>query len=112
MNNPAPDEILDRLEHLERENRRMRFLFKAALTLFMVLLGPVLYFGCQSRSDTIAAREIVLADPSGHVRAKLSVSNSEGGKEFFPSLQFFDASGEPSTSLSGGGLDCRCKEQH
>jgi hypothetical protein len=112
MNNGALNEIVDRLEHLERENRRIRSLFKGALMLLLGVLGPVLYFGCQSRVNTIAAREIVLTDPQGHVRAKLSVSKAEGSTEFFPSLQFFDPSGQPNTSLSEAGLNFTYKESH
>ena len=95
MNNAALNEILDRLANLERENRRLRSLVKAAVLLSPMVLGPSLYFGCQSRSGTIAAREIALADPQGHVRAKLSVSRAEGSTEFLPSLQFLTLKASP-----------------
>jgi hypothetical protein len=68
----------------------------------IVLIGPVLYFGCQSVRGTTAGQEIVLSDPEGHARAKISAS----------SLEFFDARGERLSSLTGVGLDFTYKESH
>lgn len=108
MNSYTANEILQRLEQLERENRRIRSSVKCALMLLMLLIGPLLYVGCQSRRGTITGQEIVLTDPEGHVRAKLSVPktgyNCAGCEAFSPTLEFFDGRGAKVSSVSEAGL--------
>ncbi len=91
----STDAILERLEKLERENRRLRRMGLAAVVA-VALIG--ILGAARPAPKTLRARELVLTDPAGNVRAKFSAQNPQ-----FPSLTFFDAHGRARLTLRGGG---------
>ena len=88
-----------RLDHLERENRRVKriALVAAALTLVSLLHLAVPVGTAQVR--TIEAERFVLRDRSGVVRAQLSISPPSGAAE----LSFNDEEGRALISMPGAG---------
>ncbi|HEV8306134.1 MAG TPA: hypothetical protein VGW35_00590 [Methylomirabilota bacterium] len=77
MQEPGRDTVAERLTRLERENRRLKHMVAAGL----VGLVAVLLMGQAPVAQApriVEAERFVLRDPSGNVRATLSVT-SEGG---------------------------------
>ncbi len=75
--------MLERLEVLERQNRRLR---RAGLVV-MVLAGAALLIGQAQPKWKVEAKRFVLKDASGSVRAELGIA------EHGPLLAFYDANG-------------------
>ena len=78
--------VMNRLERLEKQNRRFRQIGAVAL----VLIGSVLLMGQASPKRTVEANEFLLKDSGGRVRAKLSTEGNLPG----PSLVLIDAEGK------------------
>jgi hypothetical protein len=91
----SKEEILERLEKLERENRWLKRsgVAAAALASLFVILGvasPV--------PQTLTAHQILLTDSSGRVRVKLSAVGRK-----FPFLALYGPGDRTMLSLDGGG---------
>jgi len=85
----------EKLDRLERSNRRI----KMGLTLTIVCFAALISIGAQQNSNKIVeAREFVLKDASGQMRAKLSSENSG------PRLILYRASGDPAAFLDSDSL--------
>jgi hypothetical protein len=83
---PDTQAVLERLEKLERQNRR----FKLAGVVALIALGALVLMGqTQPEGRTIRAGEFDLVDASGRVRAKLGLDDK--GKS--PALDLYDAHG-------------------
>lgn len=91
----STDSIVARLEKLERENRRLRRA-GIAMVLGLALLG--ILGATRPAPKTLRARELLLTDSAGNVRAKLSAQNPR-----YPSLTLYDAQGRARLILRGGG---------
>jgi hypothetical protein len=65
--------IMQRLERLEKENRRLKRLGLAALA----ILGAALVMGQSPTKRTLEANEFILRDASGSVRATLKMDKGE-----------------------------------
>jgi hypothetical protein len=96
--------IEERLEKLERQNRRMKLAGLGA----MVIAGAFVLMGQASGPRTppeVRAKSFVLVDANGETRARLYMSASAKG----PELDLLDAKGNPRVVLgasgTSGGLD-------
>lgn len=71
MSSPTPDwtAVVERLEKLERQNRRM----KQAGAVALLLATAVLLMGQASPNRTVEANEFVLKDANGRVRGRWSI---------------------------------------
>ena len=74
--------VMERLAKVERQNRRVKAVGTAALTL---LAGALLMGVAAPTGESVEARAFVLRDDAGQVRAQLAM------KEAGPELTFFDA---------------------
>jgi hypothetical protein len=83
---PETHLILERLNKLEKRNRRLSL----ALALLMVLAGCVIFSGARffGRGRTLTARRIVLKDDTGTTRAILGMRSAG------PGLTLYDENGE------------------
>jgi len=88
-------DVMERLERVERENRRM----KRAGAAVLLLAGAALLAGqaAPKGRTTIEAQEIVLRDGDGKARLKLTASE-HGGQ-----IGFFDAAEKPRIGI--GAMD-------
>ncbi len=90
--------VMNRLEQLEKQNRR----FKQIGALALILAGSVLLMGQAPATRTVEANEFVLRDESGRVRGRLSMTDSG------PALSLYDQNGHIRIMLdvlaSGPGL--------
>ena len=100
MNEPKLDELVVRLDCLERENRR----WKRIGALVLVGIAAVVLMG-QAKprkvAQVIEAEKFVVRDKSGKVRAALQISAKDE-----PSLDLYDKNGKNRASLAileGGG---------
>lgn len=105
---PSIETLVERLEKLERENRRLRRAGATVVALgsaVLVLAGIALQVGwwppAVSRRvvDVIEAKRFVLRDPTGAIQAELR-AEAPG----FPSLIFFDQDGKQRARLGMWGL--------
>jgi hypothetical protein len=92
---PNKDAILERLEKLERENRRLR---RGGLAALLVVALAGILGAARPAAKTLRAQQLVLTDAAGNVRAKLSAENAK-----FASITLYDAKGRKMLSLNGGG---------
>jgi hypothetical protein len=83
--------IMERLEHLERQNRRL----KRVLVLGFILLGCVALMGASKKGRVIQATEFLLKDNDGQTRASLKMGSAG------PHLAFYDANGKAVRALLG-----------
>jgi hypothetical protein len=91
--------IEERLEKLERQNRRMKLAGLGA----MVIAGAFVLMGQASGPRTppeVRAKSFVLVDANGETRARLYMSASGKG----PELDLLDAKGNERLTLDGPGL--------
>ena len=93
-----PDEsnlqsILQRLECVERENRRLKRLGLAAA----IVVGALLFMAQAAPRRTIEAQSFVLKDASGRARADLSMAAGD-----IPTLSMRDGKGDPRVTLGAG----------
>jgi hypothetical protein len=87
------EEVLSRLERLERQNRR----FRIAGALLVVLFAVAFLTGAaQTGRHTLTANEFILQDDQGRTRADLSISSKS------VALIFLDESGRKQMSLETG----------
>ncbi len=84
-----PD-LAQRVEKLEKANRRL----KLAGVLALALVGCSLLLGAASPKRTVEAEEFILRDANGEVRAILHM------KPNGPGLLFYDANGESRVALA------------
>jgi len=85
--------LTDRVEKLERQNRRM----KQAGTIILILAAAVVLMRQAPTTRTVEANEFVLRDANGRMRAMLKADEDLAG------LSFFDANEKPRVSLSVDG---------
>lgn len=102
----ADEELIERLEKLERENRRMKRLGGAALVL-AATLGVI--YATRPVSDTITARKFIVLDRQGRARITLSTPAYAGAvvdetDPDDPTIWISDARGQDRAILTGGGL--------
>ena len=83
--------VMNRLERLEKQSRRM----KQIGVLVLVLIGAVLLMGQTSSNRTVEANRFVLRDESGRIRATLSM-RYDG-----PDLELLQSSGRTIVDLHG-----------
>jgi hypothetical protein len=83
--------IMERLEHLERQNRGL----KRALVLGFVLLGCFALMGASKKGRSVQATEFLLKDNEGQTRASLRMGSAG------PGLAFYDANGKAVRALLG-----------
>jgi hypothetical protein len=87
---PKTVDILERLERLEKQNRRL----KSAAALFMIFTSSlVLMSAAGHKGRTIEARQIVLKDDEGNTRAILGMRSAG------PGLTLYDANGDKVQAL-------------
>jgi hypothetical protein len=79
-----PHDLAQRVEKLEKANRRLKLAGVLALT----LVGCLLLLGVASPKRTVSAQEFILRDANGKVQAVL------GMRENDPMLGFSDANGK------------------
>ena len=96
MSSPTPDwtAVVERLEKLERQNRRL----KQAGAVALILAAAVLLMGQASPNRTVEANEFVLKDESGAVRGRFGMDESVDG--YVPQLELLDADGQRRIWLS------------
>lgn len=102
MTSPATEwnDVLKRLEKLEKQNRRIKQIGAAALIVIaaVVLIGQALATRAveaqASPQCMVEANEFVLKDGNGTVRGRLSVSDLEHRMDLGPQLEFFEPSGQ------------------
>ncbi len=98
MISDLPD-LAQRVEKLEKANRRL----KLAGVLALALVGCLLLLGVASPKRTVEAEKFLLRDANGKIRASLDVVGLEG-----PMLFLLDANEDmrvtPSTGLGGAAL--------
>lgn len=84
--------VCDRLDHLQKQNRRMR-LFCA-----LAVLTPVLIIvACQSWAvSTLNVRKVVIQDKNGKTRIEIGMSYDLGPKGY-PVINLFDENGKELT---------------
>ena len=82
--------VIERLEELEKQNRRM----KHVGTIAVIVAGVALLMGQAAQKKTVEANEFILRDTNGKIRAKLDIF--AGG----PHLDLFDAAGTVRVSLN------------
>ena len=80
----GPPDLAQRVEKLEKANRRLKLAGVLALT----LVGCLLLLGVASPDRTVEAEEFILRDASGNRRAGLAVV-AQG-----PGLHLYDANGK------------------
>lgn len=92
--------VCDRLDHLQKQNRRMR-LFCA-----LAILTPVLIIvACQSRAvSTLNVRQVVIQDKNGKTRIEIGMSY-DLGPEGYPVINLFDENGKELTDIGAGVLN-------
>jgi len=85
MSSPTPDwtAVVERLEKLERQNRRLKQMGAVAL----LIAAAVLLMGQASPNRTVEANEFVLRDGNGKVRGTFSMA------DLGPQLALLDANG-------------------
>ncbi len=86
--------VMNRLERLEKKNRKMKQIGALAL----ILIGAVLLVGQVSSKRRVEANEFIVKDDSGRVRGELSASL--GPKLDSPYLALMDASGRTRLMLT------------
>ena len=93
---PGWADVLERLAHLEKQNRRMKQIGAVVL----IVAASVLWMGqAAPTNQTLEAREFVLKDESGHRRAWLGIRADA------PGLLLYDASGEKVRAFLGVAAD-------
>lgn len=94
MTESVPDlqQLLNRVEKLEKTNRRLKHFAAAAL----MLIGTVFLMGQASPNRTLEANRFILTDSAGKVRGSLSMSQKG------PQLAFLDANGQTRVVLEAG----------
>ncbi len=91
MNETSLDVLTQRLDRLERENRRL----KRTRALVLVVVGALTLMGQTAPSNkVIEAERFVLRDGMGKMRAELALDSAGGSR-----LYFFDEPGKPRVAL-------------
>jgi hypothetical protein len=83
--------ILQRLEKLESQNRRL----KRTPILLLLLLGSLALMGASRKGHPVKASEFILQDADGNTRASLKMGNTG------PYLVFYGADGKVARALVG-----------
>jgi len=91
---PDLQTILERIEKLERQNRRLKQLGIVAL----IAAASLVVMGEAPLKKTIEANEFILRDNSGNVRARLSVDEKFSTTQ----LVLFDKEGKPRITAATG----------
>ncbi len=101
-------EFAERLEKLERDNRRLKRVAAAGVAL-AALLGVIYAVACSSAgniansAEKITAREFDVVDGRGKVRIQIAVDCAPA-TNCWPSIKMFDQDGNAVTSISAGEL--------
>ena len=93
----SQDNLLARVETLERQNRRMKLIGLGSL----ILAGAFLLMGQAKQAAVLSevkARSFVLVDSNGRERARLEMLNSK------PMLRFLDLQGVEAAVFNGSGF--------
>lgn len=93
LETPDLQAIAERLERLEKQNRR----FKHAAILLLVVASAILLMGQAAPKQTVEANRFLLRDSYGKIRAELGFLQGQ-----VPSLRVFDATGEEGAALGVG----------
>ena len=87
---PKTVDVLERLERLEKQNRRL----KSAATVFMIFTSSlVLMSAAGHKGRTVEAKQMVLKDDAGTTRAVLGMRSAG------PGLALYDANGDKVQAL-------------
>jgi hypothetical protein len=101
-------ELRQRLEKLERDNRRFKRLGIAALAL---VAGLVTIAATRPVPDKIAAHEFDMLDSSGKVRVKIAMDCPSKFSAFcWPDIDLYDESGKMRTAIDAGMLSISSSE--
>ncbi len=101
-------EFAQRLEKLERDNRRLKRVGAAGVAL-AALLGVIYAVACSSggnianSAEKITAREFDVVDGAGEVRIQIAVDCAPA-TNCWPSIKMFDQDGKAVTSIGAGEL--------
>jgi len=93
MTETTPDVLVQRIERLERENRRFK---RAGAALALGLVAVLVMGQAPGRARTLEAEKLVLKDRSGKIRAVLG----EGGEEREHGLFLYDGKRVPRAWLA------------
>jgi len=88
-----------RLAALERQNRRLKLGFAAAIVIFSVAVA-VAGVTAQGPATTVAADRLAMVDAQGRTRA--AIENSPATPQGNPLLTFFDRFGKPRLRIGLG----------
>ena len=103
------DDLLKRIESLERDNRRMKTLGLVALVI-VAALGAMYTASCsltgrragtRGALDKVTAHEFDVLDPSGKVRVKIAMDCSTP-KDCSPAIRLYRRNGKAATSVGAG----------
>jgi hypothetical protein len=87
---PKAVDVLERLDRLEKQNRRL----KSAAALFVILTSCLILMSAAGhKGRTIEARQIVLKDDEGNTRAVLGMRSAG------PGLTLYDSGGDKAQAL-------------
>jgi len=106
MTSPTPDmqAVLERLEKLERQNRRL----KQRGVLVILALGALVVMGQAPRSRIVKAEQFVLQDSQGRARVTIGTPASSGGAFHLspdePAIWITDETGQDRAILTSDGL--------
>jgi hypothetical protein len=93
------EDLEDRLQRLEKQNRRLKQLVIAAL----IVPATLLVMGQVPSRKTVEANEFVLKDDSGVVRARLGMKSIATNKKY-AAFELLDMKGETRIELFGDGI--------
>ena len=99
MNSQTPDmqAVLERLDSLERQNRRL----KRVGVLALAFVGALALMGQASRPKTLEAEQFVIRDHQGRVRAEMGMYEPEAGpRSLSPEVKLFDERGRSRVALA------------
>jgi hypothetical protein len=97
MTIPTFEAVVERLDGLERENRRLRWA-AGVLLVGMVAFGAIIVVGSRGAARTVVAEKLVIRDSLGRVRGSFGVD-----RDGLPSLKVFDRRGIEQIEL---GVPC------
>ncbi len=104
-------DFAERLEKLERDNKRLKRIAAAGVAL-AALLGVIYAVACssggsiangKSSAEKVTAREFDVVDGAGKVRVQIA-TDCAPATNCWPSIKMFDKDGKPVTSIGAGTL--------
>ena len=94
MEQPTLGHLVERVDRLERENRRL----KVVGTVAAALLATVITMGQASRAKVVEAESFVVRDQTGAARVVMGTGSGGAGE-----ISVIDGSGKARVAIDGGG---------